>query len=122
MKCVIYSKCETSLLSILVTKYTGKISFLLFKYGIDTLRNSTDVNPQPLSCILHNHYYVLFLFGITSNILCISVWNSNQGTPMNCDDWYYIYTHIILELGQQQSYFSLREKSTNLVAVSDFDA
>lgn len=61
---------------------------------MDTLRNSTDVNPQPLSCILDNHYYVLFLFGITSNRPCISVWNSNQGTPMNWDDWYYIYMHI----------------------------
>ena len=69
MKCVIYSECKASLLSILITKYTEKISFLLFKYGMDTLRNSTDVNPQPLSCILDNHYYVLFLFGITSNRL-----------------------------------------------------
>lgn len=73
MKCVIYRKCKASLLSILVTKYTEKISLLLFKYGMHKLRSSTDVNPQPLSCILDNHYYVLFLFGITSNRLCVSV-------------------------------------------------
>lgn len=54
-------------------KIHRKNILLLFKYGLATLRNSTDVNPQPSSCILGNHYYDLFLFGITGNRLYIFV-------------------------------------------------
>lgn len=50
-----------------------KYPFLLFKYGMDTLRNSTDVNPQPPQLHPGYHYYVLFLFGITSNRLYFSM-------------------------------------------------
>lgn len=83
---VIYSACKASLLSVLVTKYTGKIPFLLFKYRTATWGGGADVGPEALSCALDHSYYVFFAFGITCNRLFISVWNSNRGTPLNGDD------------------------------------